>query len=316
MPARPRWARAAAPCSISNVGPGFDVFGIALLEPADEVVVRRVGGCGIQRVTVTGDRGLVPTDHGRNAAALAARGVLDQVGESVGITIEVHKGIPIASGLGGSAASAVAGAVAVNALLGTPLDTPELLAAAMIGEAKGSGADHADNAAPSLIGGFVLVLPGQPARMVRLDTPPELTVAVAHPHMMVQTLHARRALGDHIPLSAGIAQWGNSAGVVAALWHEDWELLGHCLTDSVAEPVRAALVPGFDAVRQAALGAGAVGSGLSGSGPSVFALCRSDASAGAAADAMRAAFRREANMDSDTVVSAVNTVGARILEVG
>ncbi|MCY4397854.1 MAG: homoserine kinase [Gemmatimonadetes bacterium] len=313
--ALPGAVRVFAPASVSNLGSGFDIFGLALESPGDEVVVRAAKGTGIVSLSMTGDGGRVPTDPARNAAALAVQGVMDRLGTDAGVAIEVRKGIPLASGLGGSAASAVAGAVAADALLGGSLDRPALLECAMIGERKGSGANHADNAAPSLAGGFVLVLPGQPPEMVALPTPADLVIAVTHPHTEVQTLEARMILGDTIPLAAGIQQWGNAAGLVAGLFTEDWELIARCLCDAVAEPVRSRLVPGFERVRASALEAGAVGAGLSGSGPTIFALCRGRGVAEQAAAAMAEAFREEAGLASDTVVSRVNEVGARILEI-
>ena len=305
--------RVFAPASVSNLGCGFDIFGLALERPGDEVVVRAAEGTGIVSLNVTGDGGRVPTDPLRNAAALAIQGVLDRLDSDAGVAIEVRKGIPLASGLGGSAASAVAGAVAADALLGGRLDRTALLECALIGARKGSGANHADNAAPSLIGGFVLVLPGLPTRTVELPTPPDLRVAVVHPALEVETRRARTILGDTIPLAAGIRQWGNAAGMVAGLFRGDWELIARCLCDAVAEPVRAKLVPGFEEVRAAALEAGAVGAGLSGSGPSVFALCRGRAEAERAATAMANAFRDHAGVASDTAVSSADATGARIL---
>ena len=314
-PAPPyRKVRAFAPASVSNLGCGFDIFGMALERPGDEVVVHAAESTGIVAVSVSGDGGRVPSDPARNAAALAVDGVLRRLGSTAGVAIEVRKGIPLASGLGGSAASAVAGAVAADALLGGSLDRTALLECAMIGEQKGSGADHADNAAPSLIGGFVLVLPGHPPEMVRLPTPDDLVVAVAHPAMEVETRHAREILGDSIPLSAGVQQWGNTAGMVAGLFRGDWELIARCMCDAVAEPRRARLVPGFDAVRAGALQAGAVAAGLSGSGPSILALCRGRTAAEGAAEAMAKAFREAAGVASDLVVSRANAEGARILE--
>lgn len=314
-PGSARAVRVFAPASVSNLGPGFDIFGLALEQPGDEVVVRAAKGTGIVSLTVTGDGGRVPTDPLRNAAALAVQGVLDRLDSGAGVAIEVHKGIPLASGLGGSAASAVAGAVAADALLGGALDRTALLECALIGESKGSGADHADNAAPSLAGGFVLVLPGRPLRMVQLPTPEEMVVAVAHPALEVETLGARTILGDTIPLGAGIRQWGNAAGLVAAFFRKDWDLIARCVRDAVAEPARADLVPGFHRVRAAALGARAVAAGLSGSGPSVFALCRGRLAAEAAAAAMAEAFMLEAGVKSDIVISGTNAAGARILEM-
>ena len=309
-----RAAHAFAPASVSNLGCGFDVFGLALETPGDEVVVRAAEGSGIVSLAVTGDGGRVPRDPSRNSAALAVRAVLERVGTGAGVAVGLRKGIPLASGLGGSAASAVAGAVAADALLGGRLDRTALLECALIGEHKGSGANHPDNVAPALAGGFVLVLPGQPPQAVELPTPAGLTVAVAHPATEVETLRARTILGDTIPLAAGVRQWSNTAGLVAGLFREDWELIARCLCDAVAEPLRAKLVPGFGVVKEAALAAGAAGAGLSGSGPSVFALCRGRAVAEEAAAAMAAAFREEARLESDVVISPVNRVGARLLE--
>lgn len=311
----PRSVRVFAPASVSNLGCGFDIFGMALEGPGDEVVVRAAKGTGIVFVSVSGDAGRVPTDPDRNAAALAVEGVLDRLGSAAGVAIEVRKGIPMASGLGGSAASAVAGAVAADALLGGSLDRTALLECAMIGERKGSGANHADNAAPSLIGGFVLVLPGVPPQMVPLPTPDDLVVAVAHPHMEVETRQARMILGDTIPLMAGVQQWGNAAGMVAGLFQRDWELIARCMCDAVAEPVRTKLVPGFAQVKAGALDTGAVAAGLSGSGPSVLALCRGRRSAERVGTAMAKAFRSQAEVDSDVVISRADAAGARILEI-
>ena len=309
-----RSVRVFAPASVSNLGPGFDIFGLALERPGDEVVVRAAKGSGIVSLTVTGDGGRAPTDPLRNAAALAVQGVLNRLGSEAGVAIEVRKGIPLASGLGGSAASAVAGAVAADTLLGGGLDRTALLECALIGESKGSGADHADNTAPSLAGGLVLVLPGRPTRTVKLPTPPEMIVAVAHPALEVETLGARMILGETIPLTAGIQQWGNAAGLVAAFFEEDWELIARCVGDAAAEPARATVVPGFQRVMVRALEAGAVAAGLSGSGPSVFALCRGRMVAERDAAAMAAASWEEAGLASDAVVSPVDGVGARILE--
>ena len=314
--ALPRSVRVFAPASVSNLGCGFDIFGMALETPGDEVAVRAASGTGIVSVTVTGDAGRVPTDPARNAAALAVEGVLARLGSAAGVAIEVHKGIPMASGLGGSAASAVAGAVAADTLLGGSLDRTALLECAMIGERKGSGGNHADNAAPSLIGGFVLVLPGAPPKMVPLPTPDDLVVAVAHPHMEVETRQAREILGDTIPLMAGVRQWGNAAGMVAGLLQGDWELIARCMCDAVAEPVRAKLVPGFEQVKAAALDSGAEAAGLSGSGPSVLALCRGRRRAERVAAAMATAFRDAAGVESDMVISGAKAGGARLLETG
>lgn len=307
--------RVFAPGSVSNLGCGYDVFGMALEGLGDVVTARLVedGREGVVSVTVSGDGGRVPTDPARNCAAVAVQEVLERVGVSASVALEVKKGLPLASGLGGSAASAAAGAVAADVLLDGGLDQETLLECALAGERQGSGASHADNAAPALTGGFVLVPPGRPLRIVRLPTPADFFVAVVRPHLEVETAKARALLGEAIALSAGVRQWGNTAGLVAALYEGDWELLGRCIDDAVAEPVRAQLVPGFEAAKRGALAAGAAGAGLSGSGPSVFAVSRGRSTAQMAGEAMADAFRQEAGVDADVIVSPPSPTGARVL---
>lgn len=305
--------RVFAPASVSNLACGFDVFGLALDQPGDIVEARIAGGAGVAAVSLEGEAARVPANPKRNSAAIAAQAVLDKAGSRTGVALTVHKGVPLASGLGGSAASAVAGAVAADALVEARLGPQALLECALAGEAGGSGAAHADNVAPSLSGGFVLVLPGSPPHVVSIPTPPALAVAVARPHVEIETARARDMLADAIPLRDGIRQWANTAGLVAGLYSADWDLVGRCLQDGVAEPARAALVPGLGAVKSSALDAGALGAGLSGSGPAVFALCRGRPIAENAGRAMVAAFRREAGVDADMVVSGVARSGSRVV---
>lgn len=306
--------RAFAPATVSNVGCGFDVFGLALEGPGDEVTVRRAGGPDELLLRVAGDGGRVPTDPARNSAAVAAQAVRDRLGVRDGLDLTVRKGLPLASGLGGSAASAVAGAVATHVLLEGDLDETALLGCALAGERLGSGAGHPDNAAPALAGGFVLAAPGDPVRIVRLPVPDGLVVAVVRPRMEVETARARAILDNTVPLAAAVRQWGSTAGLVAALYEGDWELLARSVHDAVAEPVRAPLVPGFEAVKARALEAGAAGAGLSGSGPSIFALCRGRPVAERVARAMADGFRSEAGAASERIVSPVGRTGARVLE--
>lgn len=310
---RMKEVRVFAPGSVSNIGCGYDVFGVALEGPGDIVTARLADGEGVVSVTVSGDGGRLPTDPARNCAAVAAQAVAEQIGAPVGMALEVRKGLPLASGLGGSAASAAAGAVAADALLNGGLDQATLLECVLAGERHGSGASHADNAAPALVGGFVLVLPEAPLRIVPLPVPADLVVAVVRPHLEVETAKARALLGEAIALSAAVRQWGNTAGLVAGLYEEDWELLERCIDDAVAEPVRTQLVPGFQAAKRGALAAGAAGAGLSGSGPSVFAICRGRRSAQRAGQAMADAFRTEAGVAADVIVSPPNPRGARVL---
>ncbi len=306
-------ARAFAPASVSNLACGFDVFGLALEQPGDVVEASLAAGRGVVSVSAVGDGGRLPPEPTRNSAAIAAQAVLDRAGSRAGVSLVVRKGIPLASGLGGSAASAVAGAVATDALLQAGLDRQALLECALAGEAQGSGAAHADNVAPALHGGFVLVLPGPSPRVTPIPTPAGLAVAVARPDVEIETSRAREVLGDTIALEQGIRQWANTAGLVAGLYSEDWDLLRRCLEDAVAEPARATLLPGLAAAKTGALEAGALGAGLSGSGPSTFALCRDADGAERAGRAMVRAFRREAGLDADLVISATATAGARLI---
>ncbi len=309
-----RAVRAAAPASVSNLGCGFDVFGLALEQPLDWVEARAVPGRGVVSVSVKGDGDRVPSDPKRNAAAIAAQAVLDRTGSGAGMSLAVRKGVPLSSGLGGSAASAVAGAVAADALLAAELGRDALLECALAGEEKGSGAAHADNVAPALEGGFTLVLPGAPPRVTPIPTPADLAVAVVHPHTEVETASARALLGDSVPLDDAVRQWARTAGLVAGLHREDWELIGRCLVDAVAEPARARLAPWLEAVKTSAMDAGAAGAGLSGSGPSVFALCRGRETAEQAAKAMKDALRRTAGLSATVFLSGVASQGARVSE--
>lgn len=308
-----RRARALAPATLSNLGCGFDVLGLALEAPGDEVVASIASGRGVVAVGVTGEEAGVPGDPTRNSAALAAQAVIDRSGLDAGVEILLRKGIPFASGLGGSAASAVAGTLATDELLGSRLDGGALLECALEGELSGSGSEAADNVAASLTGGLVLALPGRPPVVVRLPVPARLAVAVARPHLEVETRVARELLGPEITLAAGISQWGNAAGLVAGLFREDWELIARCLRDQVAEPVRAPLVPGFREARAAALRAGSLGAGLSGSGPAVFAFCRDRNVAERAADAMRKVFGEHSGLGCDAFVSAAGAPGAHVI---
>lgn len=308
-----RRARALAPATLSNLGCGFDVLGLALEAPGDEVVASAASGRGVVAVGVTGEEAGVPGDPTRNSAALAAQAVIDRSGLDAGVEILLRKGIPFASGLGGSAASAVAGALATDELLGFRLDGGTLLECALQGELSGSGSEAADNVAASLTGGLVLALPGRPLGIVRLPVPSGFAVAVARPHLEVETRVARELLGAEITLASGVRQWGNTAGLVAGLFREDLELIARCLRDEVAEPARAGLVPGFREARAAALQAGSLGAGLSGSGPAVFALCRDRNVAECAADAMQKAFGEHSGLGCDAFVSAAVAQGARVI---
>lgn len=306
--------RAFAPGSIGNLACGFDVLGMALEGPGDEVAARIGGPPGLVVIrTIHGDGGRLPLQAERNTAGAAARAVLAELGGQEGVELEIHKGLPLAAGMGGSAASAVAAAVAVDQLLQGGLPPESLLRCALAGEAVAAGEAHPDNAAPSLLGGLVLVPSWEPLRMIELEVPRELWVVHVHPHVEVETAAARRALGDRISLHDAVAQWGNTAALVVGLFRQDWEIIARSVEDRVAEPLRAGAVPGFHAVKRAALESGALASSLSGSGPSLFALCRGRDRAKAVGSAMVEAFREAAGLQADLILSPGRAPGARIL---
>lgn len=282
-------ARAFAPGSVGNVGPGLDILGLAVAGAGDEVLVERVDATGVL-VRDAGHPDL-PVRADRNTAALAATEVLRRAGSPVrGLAVSVRKGLPLAGGQGGSAASAVAAAVAANRLLGNPLDRLALLEACLAAEETVAGR-HADNVAPSLFGGVVLVRSLMPLDVVCLPVPSELRVVLAHPDQRLRTRDARAVLPRDVPLDVALAQAAQVGAMVAALAAGDYELLGRALDDGIAEPARARLLPGFREAKAAALGAGALGASISGAGPTAFALARGDETAQAVAAAMEAAYR-------------------------
>lgn len=305
---------AYAPATVSNVACGFDVLGFALGEPGDVVGAERATEPGVVVASVAGGGGRVPRDAARNTAARAVEALLARVGGGEGVRLRIWKGLPVASGVGSSGASAVAAVVAANELLGRPAPRELLLACAMEGERAGCGAAHPDNVAPALHGGFVLVRHAHPPDVVHLPVPAGLACAVLHPHLEIETGAARARLGDQVPLAAAVRQWGNVGALVAALFQGDLALLARSLDDAVAEPRRASLVPGFAEVKAAALAAGALGCSLSGSGPSIFALAASLADARRIGHAMRGALAAvRPDLDADLWCSPVGCQGARLV---
>ena len=303
---------AFAPATVSNVACGFDVLGFALHEPGDEVTVRW-SDAGVRIDDIVNDGGRLPRDARKNTAGVAAAAVLRAIGERRGVTLTIRKGLPLSSGLGGSAASAVAAAVAVDALAGAHLPLEALLACAFEGERDGAGSAHADNIAPCLYGGFVLVRRPDPPDVVRLPVPPSLTAVVVHPDLEIETAKARALLGTTVPLADAIRQWANLGAFVDALHRGDLALLARSLEDTIAEPRRAPLVPGLAAIKQAAADAGALGCSLSGSGPSLFALCDGRAAADRVAAAMTRAVVEYIGGAPQTYVSPIAPQGARVV---
>ncbi len=314
-----RRIRVFAPATVANLGPGFDVLGLALSHPGDLLEAELSELPGVEIVDVTGDQGQLSRDAAENVAGRAAGDVLQRaqragLAPKPGIRLWLHKQMPLASGLGSSGASSAAGAFAANALLGGPLASGDVLLSAMEGERVASGAPHADNVAPSLLGGIVLIRSYDPLDVIDLPVPAALRVVVVHPHCRVSTAEARGLVnGREYALGDIVRNLGNVAALVAALGRGDLALLGRCIDNRLVEPVRAALIPGFQTVKESALAAGALGCSIAGSGPSVFAFAGDDAVADRVGRAMRESFRAAAGLGSDLFAGPVSRQGARVL---
>lgn len=310
------FATAFAPATVGNVVCGFDVLGLALSEPGDRVTAALREEEGVAIGAVTGDGGRIPREAHRNSAGVAAAALLDRGGIREGVELRVEKGLPLSGGMGGSAASAVAAAVATAALFGLESDESLLLECALEGEKVASGSAHADNVAPCLLGGIVLVRSGVRRPVVSLPVPAGLSVALLHPRVEVATRDARAVLPDAVPMADAVCQWGNTAAFVAALFREDLGLMADALVDRVAEPARSPQIPAFAVVRESALEAGAVGFGISGAGPSMMALCGSPEEARRVGGEMARAFESAASVEADLFVSPISVGGARVVDSG
>lgn len=302
-----------APASVANVSCGFDVMGFALARPGDEIVARRSEQPGIRITKITGEGGVLPTSVDENTGGVAAQKLLNHINSDVGIELEIHKKMPLGSGLGSSAASSVGAVVAVNYLLGLPCSQDELLGFAAEGERVACGTPHLDNVAPALFGGFVLIRSQQPADVVELNCPNPLFATVVHPQIEIKTEDTRKILRRDIPLQKAITQWGNVGGLVAGLLKGDYGLISRSLQDVIIEPVRSVLIPGYEKVKKAAIDAGALGSGISGSGPSIFALSADKETANSVGEAMQETFI-EVGLKNEIYVSEINKKGPEILE--
>lgn len=307
----PRQIRVFAPGSIGNVGPGLDILGLAVAGAGDTVLAERTDAPGV----TLGDPGHpdLPADPAKHASAIAATAVLRRAGRlgRIGVRLSVRKGLPLSGGQGGSAASAVAGAVAANGLLDRPLGNDELLLAALESESALAGR-HADNLAPSLLGGLVLIRSLEPLDLVRLPVPPPLRIVLAHPAQALDTRDGRAVLPDRVTREVALHQAAQVAAIVAAASAGDVALLGRAIDDRIAEPARAALLPGFIRAKALALEAGALGCSISGSGPTAFAFAADDQVAERIARAMREGYQT-AGVECTTRVARADLDGARVL---
>lgn len=272
--------RVFAPATVANVACGYDVLGFAIESPGDEILVRHSNKPGLQITKITGDGGKLPKDPTKNTAGVAALDLLKHLGMlDRGIEMEIHKKMPFGSGLGSSSASAVAGAYAVNKLIGEPLSKRQLLPFAMTGEAAADGAWHADNVAPCLFGGIVFIRSNLELDIAQIPAPKNLWATVVHPDIEILTKVAREILPKEIPLENATQQIGNLGGLILGLIQEDYGLISRSIHDVIAEPRRQKLIPDFYKAKRAALSAGALGLSISGAGPSVFALSEGEETA-------------------------------------
>ncbi len=299
------------PATVSNVSCGFDIMGFPVSMPGDEMYFRKIRSREVTIGAVLGAED-IPLDPARNVAGVVARAMLEEQGMPFGVEIVLEKGIRPGSGIGSSGASAAGAAWAVNRLLGDAYDEEELVSFAMLGEQSISGARHADNVAPALMGGFILISRYDPLTITRLHYPSDLWCVVFHPFVEIRTKDARAILRKSLPLQDAVRQWGNVAGLVAGLQQGDYELISRSMEDVVAEPVRSLLIPGYEEIKSNALDAGALGCSISGSGPAVFALCRGKEKAEEVREAMEKAYsRREVNWRS--YLSPIADEGVKIL---
>ncbi len=303
------------PATIANLNCGFDIMGLCLETIGDEMIIRKSIEKGIKITKITGAD--LPLEIEKNVAGVAALALINYIafkGDAIkhGFEIEIHKKIKAGSGIGSSSASAAGAVFGINELLGKPFTKHELINFAMKGEVVASGSEHADNVAPCLLGGFTLVRGYNPLDVIRIDAPSELYAVVLHPNIEVKTSDARAVLHPMIPLKDAITQTGNLGGLIAGLYTNDYNLIGRSLKDVLIEPLRKHLIPNFDQVKNATLQNGALGSGISGAGPSIFALCKGQEIAENVALAMSESYQNT-GIEFDIHISKINPIGVKMI---
>ncbi len=298
-----------SPATVSNVVCGFDCLGFALEEPFDEMTVRKIDACEV-RIINRDDYGL-PTDPAKNVAGVALQALIDAAQIDHGFEVEITKHIKPGSGIGSSSASSCGAVVAANRLLGDRFSKLELVDFAMAGEMLASGSRHADNAAPCIYGGFTLVRAADPLDIVEINFP-ALFATVIHPQIEIKTAAARAILPKDVPLKDAVKNWSNLGALVAALSSGDYDLMGRSMVDLIVEPARKSLIPKFDDVKTACLDAGAIGGGISGSGPSMFMLSGTAETADEVKTAMHAVYS-QTGIDFNIYVSRIHPEGVRFV---
>lgn len=300
-----------APATVANVSCGFDSMGFAVENMGDEMTFTKTEKKGVKISQITGVRGL-SLDPTINAAGVVVLAMLQQHPVNFGIEITMHKGFSPGSGLGSSAASSAGAAFGVNKLLGSPFSLLELTKFSMLGEEAACGTPIADNVAAAIFGGFVLIRNYDPLDIIKLPVPNNLKLVAIHPQIEVKTKDARDVLPDKVPLKSAITQWANVGGLVSGLYTNDYQLISNSLTDVIVEPARKHLIPHFDLVKNKAIKAGALGAGISGAGPTIFALCNGDESVVKVKDAIQNAYA-DKNIDFTLFSSNINQEGIKII---
>lgn len=304
--------RIFSPATVANVSCGFDVLGFCLDTIGDEMVIRKTAEKGVKITKIIGAN--LPFETEKNVAGVAALAIMNAANPDFGVEIEIYKNIKPGSGVGSSSASASGAVWAINELLGKPFNKQELTAFGMKGEAVASGAEHADNVAPGIYGGFTLVKQLNPLKVVQLPTPSQMYATIIHPQIEVKTSEARAILPKEVSLQKAIKQWANVGSFVSGLYDEDYELISESLVDNIVEPHRSKLIPHFNDVKQAMLKAGALGAGISGSGPSIFSLCKGEKSAKTVAEAIIEVYK-ETGIEFDVYVTKINAKGIKIINL-
>ncbi|WP_339813363.1 homoserine kinase [Zunongwangia profunda] len=299
-----------APATVANLSCGFDVLGCCLDNVGDEMIIKKND---LHKLRITKLEGQdLPLEVDQNVAGVAVKAMLEKLQSNEGFDIEIYKKIKAGSGIGSSAASSAGAVFAVNKLLGAPLKNIELIPFAMEGERLASGNAHADNVAPALLGGFTLVKSYEPLEVLSLPSPEELNVVILHPQIEVKTKDSRAIIKRNISLDKAVSQWGNLGALVSALYTNDYELLGRSLKDEIVEPIRSILIPYFDEIKTISLESGALGFGISGSGPSVYAMCRGKENAEKVKSSI-AQFMEKQSITYDLHLSKINPEGVKIL---
>ncbi|MGY8921706.1 MAG: homoserine kinase [Flavobacteriales bacterium] len=299
-----------SPATVANVACGFDVLGLCLDTIGDEMVVRKVDEKGVRITKIEGFK--LPFETELNVAGVSALAMYQELQPDCGFEIEIKKNIKPGSGIGSSAASAVGSVYGINALLGSPLNKTQLTQFAIKGEALASGSEHADNIAPALFGGFTLVKSVNPLEILQIPSPDNLYVTIIHPQIEIKTAISRAILPKNVPLKAAINQWANVGSFIHSLHTSDYPLMQRSLHDVIIEPHRSKLIPHYNEVKQQTLKVGALGTNISGSGPSIFSLCEGIENANKVRDVMRNIYSNT-GIEFDVHVSKINTQGVKIL---